>query len=92
MCLGLPGRIVSLDEGTNLGRVEVAGVVREIDLSLLQGPLAPGDYLLVYSGIALERMSPDQAQEAEAWFPASAAEVPPPEVGPLLREERAEDQ
>ncbi len=81
MCLGLPGRIVSVSEDGRVGRVDVAGVVREIDLSLLSGPLAPGDYLLIHSGIALERMSLDQARAAGSLFPAAEP----------LREEGSED-
>jgi hydrogenase expression/formation protein HypC len=87
MCLGLPGRIVSVDEGSvdgasRMGQVEVAGVVRRIDLSLLRGPLLPGEYVLIHSGIALERMSADRARELEGLFA-------PPGV---LREELAQDQ
>jgi hydrogenase expression/formation protein HypC len=90
MCLGLPGRLVALLEGGELGQVEIAGVVRQVDLSLLPEPPSPGDYLLVHSGIALEPLSPERAREATAWFtPASA-----PESGtrPVLRDEGAEQQ
>jgi hydrogenase expression/formation protein HypC len=65
MCLGLPGRVVSVDAGRTVGRVDVAGVVRDIDLGLLDQPVRPGEHVLVHSGIALERMSPDRAREAE---------------------------
>jgi hydrogenase expression/formation protein HypC len=86
MCLGLPGRIVTVGEtsadGGRVGQVEVAGVLRRIDLSLLSGPLLPGDHVLIHSGIALERMSADQAREAMGLF------APPG----LLREELAQDQ
>ncbi|MDT4925909.1 MAG: hydrogenase expression/formation protein HypC [Pseudonocardiales bacterium] len=68
MCLGLPGRIVSVDDDGKVGQVDVAGVIREIDLSLLPGPLAPGDHVLIHSGIALERMTPDQARNAGGPF------------------------
>ncbi|MDQ1516443.1 MAG: hydrogenase expression/formation protein HypC [Actinomycetota bacterium] len=78
MCLGLPGRIVSIDEGSSVGLVEVAGVLREIDLSLLSGPLLPGDHVLVHSGMALERMSAEVAREAEGLF------APPGMIGKTL--------
>ena len=64
------------------GQVEVAGVVRLIDLSLLPGPLLPGEHVLVHSGIALERMSAEQAQRGESLFA-------PPAV---VREDVAQDQ
>jgi hydrogenase expression/formation protein HypC len=68
MCLGLPGRVISVEDGAGLARVEVAGVVRDIDLSLLAAPLAPGDHLLVHSGFALEKMSSEQAAEGHRLF------------------------
>jgi hydrogenase expression/formation protein HypC len=68
MCLGLPGRVVELRSGSDLARVDVAGVVRDINLELLDGPFEPGDYLLVHSGFALERMAPDEAREALGAF------------------------
>ncbi|GAA1529019.1 HypC/HybG/HupF family hydrogenase formation chaperone [Kribbella lupini] len=68
MCLGIPGRIVSSVEGCDLGRVEVAGVVREINLALLDGPFVPGEYILIHSGFALERMTAERAADALAFF------------------------
>ncbi len=64
MCLGIPGRIVSVEAANDLARVEVAGVVREINLALLDGPWAAGDYILIHSGFALERMTAEQARDA----------------------------
>jgi hydrogenase expression/formation protein HypC len=64
MCLGIPGRIVEITPGSDLARVDVAGVVREIDLGLLDGPFEPGDYILIHSGFALERMAADEARDA----------------------------
>lgn len=68
MCLGIPGRIVSTTAGLDLAQVEVAGVVREISLALLDGPWAAGDYILIHSGFALERMTADEARDALAVF------------------------
>lgn len=80
MCLGLPGRVVRVEDGGRTGRVDVAGVERDIDLSLLSEPALPGEHVLVHSGIALERMSPDQAREAESLFghdsPTDASAAP----------------
>jgi hydrogenase expression/formation protein HypC len=64
VCLGIPGRIVAVEPGNDLAQVDVAGVVREINLALLDGPWAPGDHILIHSGFALERMSAEQASDA----------------------------
>jgi hydrogenase expression/formation protein HypC len=77
MCLGLPGRIVEIPPGGHVARVDVAGVLRDIDIALLDGPFVPGDYLLIHSGFALERMSPDEARSALDVF----AESPGPAGG-----------
>ncbi len=77
MCLGLPGRIVEVQPGGDVARVDVAGVLREINIALLDGPFVPGDYLLIHSGFALERMSPDEARDALDVF----AEGPGPTGG-----------
>jgi hydrogenase expression/formation protein HypC len=72
MCLALPGRLVSVVDGDDLARVEVAGVVRDIDVSQLSGPLTPGEYMLVHSGFALERISAERAGEASTSFAEGA--------------------
>lgn len=64
MCLGIPGRVEQVEPGSDLARVDVAGVVREINLALLDGPFAPGDYVLIHSGFALERMTAAEARDA----------------------------
>jgi hydrogenase expression/formation protein HypC len=64
MCLGIPGRVVEVLEGGDVALVDVAGVVRQIYLGILDGPLEPGDHILIHSGFALERMSAEQAQDA----------------------------
>jgi hydrogenase expression/formation protein HypC len=68
MCLGIPGRIVAVEPGNDLAQVDVAGVVREINLALLDGPFLPGEYILIHSGFALERMTEAQAREALSVF------------------------
>ncbi len=68
MCLGLPGRIVQARSASVIARVDVAGIVRDINVELLDGPLRPGEYVLVHSGFALERMSADEAREALTLF------------------------
>ena len=61
--MGIPGRIVAVEAGNDLAQVDVAGLVREINIALLDDPPAVGDHILIHSGFALERMS---AQEARA--------------------------
>ncbi len=63
MCLGLPGRLVAWSAGELVAGVEIAGVLRDVDVSLIQAPFALDEYVLVHSGFALERISADRAAE-----------------------------
>lgn len=68
MCLGIPGRVVELLGHGDLARVDVLGVVREINMALLDEPAAPGQHILIHSGFALELMTEDEARAALAVF------------------------
>ncbi len=66
MCLAIPARLVEyVDDDRNYGTVELGGVQRRINTSLLVGEDAadPGDYVLVHVGFALSRISEAEAAE-----------------------------
>ncbi len=64
MCLGIPGQVVELvSAGEQLARVDVAGVRRTVDISLLDG-LAVGDWVLIHVGVAMSKIDEDQARFA----------------------------
>ena len=82
MCLGLPGRVVEILPSGDVARVEVAGVLREINVALLDGPFVAGDYILIHSGFALERMSADEARDAlDAFADSPGMSGAPPAEG-----------
>ena len=63
MCLAIPGRLVEMvDEANRLAKVDVAGVQRTVNVGLLEDA-APGDWVLIHVGFALQKV--DEA-EAEA--------------------------
>lgn len=68
MCLGVPGRIVERSEDEpDLARVEVEGVLRSINVSLLRDdPPQPGEFVLIHLGFALEKMTEAEANETLA--------------------------
>jgi hydrogenase expression/formation protein HypC len=68
MCLGIPGRVVASSADSDLAQVDVVGVIRDINVGLLEEPLAPGDFILIHSGFALERMTPEEASNALSLF------------------------
>ena len=66
MCLAIPARLIGyLDDQHEYATVDLAGVRRRVNTTLLTGPdtAAVGDYVLVHVGFALSRISEEEAQE-----------------------------
>lgn len=64
MCLGIPGRIVSITEdvGLPMGVVDFGGVRREVCLAYVADGLEVGDYVVVHVGFAISRVDEDEAK------------------------------
>ena len=60
MCLGIPGKIIKIDG--NMATVDIEGVSRQISLQLVEN-IALGDYVLLHSGFAIQKMDEKDAQE-----------------------------
>jgi hydrogenase expression/formation protein HypC len=60
MCLAIPARVTEINEG--VGRVELAGVVREVSFMLLPDARV-GDYVLLHAGYALQKVDEAEAEE-----------------------------
>jgi hydrogenase expression/formation protein HypC len=58
MCLGIPGRIISIDG--ELGQANINGVTIRVGLQLIEDPRI-GDYVLIHTGYALEKLSEEEA-------------------------------
>ncbi|MGH7722352.1 MAG: HypC/HybG/HupF family hydrogenase formation chaperone [Candidatus Dormibacteria bacterium] len=66
MCLAIPAKLVEYVDGDrNYGKVELGGVRRQVNTSLLVGDdtAEPGDYVLVHVGFALSAISEAEANE-----------------------------
>lgn len=64
MCLAIPGRIQSFEEGRQFATVEVANVRRRVNVDLLtEDPLQEGDWVLIHVGFAMSKISAEQAEE-----------------------------
>jgi len=62
MCLAIPGRVVEIvDEQALLAKVDVSGVVRNVNVGLLDG-VSPGDWVLIHVGFALSKVDEEEAQ------------------------------
>jgi hydrogenase expression/formation protein HypC len=61
MCLAIPGQVIEfVDEPNRLAKVDVAGVVRNVNVGLLDDPAA-GDWVLIHVGFALSKVDEDEA-------------------------------
>ena len=61
MCLGIPGKIISIAED-DLAEVDFGGVRRHASLALLPGA-RPGDHVLVHVGFAIQKLEEKEYHE-----------------------------
>jgi hydrogenase expression/formation protein HypC len=65
MCLAIPGQVVAFVDAVNqIATVEVVGVRRNINVSLLaddDGGVAIGDWVLIHVGFALSKVDEEEA-------------------------------
>jgi hydrogenase expression/formation protein HypC len=60
MCLSIPAEIISL-EGT-MAKVSIGGAIADASVQLIDNPKV-GDFVLLHTGFAIERISPEEAAE-----------------------------
>lgn len=68
MCLGIAGRVVALStEHPDLAHVDVAGAVRNVNVGILADEgVAPGDWVLIHAGFAMEKIDSATAERQMA--------------------------
>lgn len=69
MCLGVPGRVISVYEGqgTRMGKVDFGGVIKEVCLAYVPD-IAVGEYTIVHVGFALTKLDEESALETLRTF------------------------
>lgn len=62
MCLGIPGRVVSLVDagGLRMGKVQFGGIFRDACLEYVP-EVEAGDYVIVHAGFAISRVDEEEA-------------------------------
>lgn len=63
MCLGVPARIVEIDEENCLALVETWNVRRWVSLHILDEKVGLGEYVMVHAGFAIGRIEEGDAEE-----------------------------
>ena len=74
MCLAVPGRVCEVYEeaGLRLAAVEFGGVRKRVCIETLPDA-APGSWVLVHAGVALQELDPRAADEALRLLAEAAA-------------------
>ena len=68
MCLGIPGEILSVEEGTlRTGRVAFGGIVKDVCLAYVPEAEA-GDYVVVHAGFAISRLDREAAERGFSYL------------------------
>lgn len=60
MCVGLPAKVVRIQDGMAL--VDASGARREVSAELLSD-IDPGDYIMVHAGVAIAKITEDNEDE-----------------------------
>ena len=64
MCVAYPGKILSIEN--HHARVDFTGSVVPVNISMVD--VAPGDYVLVHAGMAIQKVETEEAKEWIALF------------------------
>ena len=62
MCVGLSAKVVDLKDGTAV--IDASGARRSVSADLLDD-LEIGDYVMVHAGVAIAKITDDDASETE---------------------------
>jgi len=61
MCLGIPAKVVQIDE-PNQGKVDYLGTKVKTNLTLLEN-VKIGDWVIIHAGFAISKLNEEEARE-----------------------------
>ena len=67
MCHAIPAQVVSIDPDTDMAKVSLDGVQKDVSVTLVDD-IQIGDYVLVHVGFALNKISPEEAEKTLELF------------------------
>jgi hydrogenase expression/formation protein HypC len=62
MCIGFPGKIISIDQD-NYAIIDISGTRREVCLDLVDEAVTIGDYVISHAGYAIHRIDEELAKD-----------------------------
>lgn len=60
MCLAVPAKVLEINK--NIAKVDFGGVIREVDISLVEVKI--GEYVIVHAGFAIQVLDEKSARES----------------------------
>lgn len=73
MCLGVPGKIIDING--SMATVDFWGIRRQVNLDIVDEPVAVGDYILNHVGFAIRRIPEETIGETLALYETLMAEA-----------------
>ena len=64
MCLGIPAKVIQIDENKQ-GKVDYLGTKVKTNFALLED-LKPGDWVIIHAGFAISKLEEEEAEETLA--------------------------
>lgn len=65
MCLSIPAKVIAIDG--EMARVSVGGTEYNASLQMVED-VSEGDYILMHTGFAIQKLSPEEAEETLRLF------------------------
>ena len=75
MCLGVPAKVIEVVIEQRAARVEVDGRPRNVSTAALDAELGAGDWVLVYAGMAMQKIDEAEARELMEFLEGFGQEV-----------------
>jgi len=75
MCLGVPGKILSINKDGDIATVDFWGMCRQVRLDIVDEPVKVGDYILNHVGFAIRRIADESIDETLALYEVLLSEA-----------------
>ena len=75
MCLGVPGKILSINNDGDIATVDFWGMRRQVRLDIVDEPVKVGDYILNHVGFAIRRIADESIAETLALYEVLLSEA-----------------
>ena len=75
MCLGVPGKILSINNDGDIATVDFWGMRRQVRLDIVDEPVKVGDYILNHVGFAIRRIADESIEETLALYEVRLSEA-----------------